>query len=193
MHRMGVAHRERNVVVVCNHRSMFDFVMALLAFRRLGRYPRVIVASEYFERRFAGWALRLAGAVPLDRRNPTQYYETAKAVLDAGIPIVILPEGKLSGTAGDPVSHGQFKRGAARLAAKCDVSVWALGHVGTDALWPRGRAFPRLNPFRRRPVVVLGAADVVWMSGDEVRDTIMLESIVADLLVEANEIFEAVQ
>ena len=169
--RMGAAARERTAVVVCNHRSMFDFVMGLVAFRRIARYPRVVVASEYFDRRFAGWALRRAGAVPLDRDDPTAYYDTARRVLDAGVPILILPEGKLSGTPGDPTSMGEFKRGAARLAAKCDVPVWALGHVGTEYVWPRGRAYPRLNPLRRRRVLLLGAEDIVAMSGDEKADT----------------------
>lgn len=183
--RSGVADQEQVAVVICNHRSMFDFAMGLVAFRRFGRFPRVVVRSNYFDRRLAGWALRQAGAIPLDRQNLEDYYRRAKAVLDAGMPIVIMPEGRLSGTPGDPTSLGQFKYGAARLAAKCDAPVWALAHVGTDTVWPRDAVAPRVRPFRRPLVVLLGAKEVVTMSGDEHADSEMLEQLTRDLLVEA--------
>lgn len=48
--------------------------------------------------------LRSAGAIPLDRNNPATHLEGALRVLDADIPILMMPEGVLSGEPGDPTS-----------------------------------------------------------------------------------------
>ena len=164
--RLEVAHRIRTGVVVTNHRSFFDVPMALVVFRRIRRYPRVLVAAHWFERPGTGQLLRLAGAIPLDRTNPAVHLEAARRVLGAGVPILVLPEGRLAGEPGRPTSTGEFKTGAARLAADCGVPVWALGHVGTDEVWPRDRALPRLNPLRRRRVVLVGSDRVREVDGD---------------------------
>lgn len=182
--RMGVAARTTTGIVVANHRSYFDAVMALVVFHRIRRYPRVVVAHEYFEMRVIGWMLRSAGAVPLDRDNPQTFDRAAAAVLGAGIPILVLPEGRLSGVRGEPTSLGPFKPGAARIAHALGQPVWALAHVGCDEVWPPGTRFPRMNPFRRREVLLLGADELVWMTGDAVRDTAMIRQMVHELLEE---------
>jgi 1-acyl-sn-glycerol-3-phosphate acyltransferase len=182
--RTDVARNTTTGIVIANHRSYFDAIMALIAFHRLRRYPRVVVAQEYFDMRFIGWMLRSAGSIPLDRDNPKTFDVAAHRVLDAGIPILVLPEGKLSGTPGDPTSLGQFKPGAARIAAALDEPVWALAHVGCDEVWPPGKRFPRLNPFRRKRVLLLGATDLVWMNGDTDADTERLRDLVGKLLEE---------
>lgn len=191
-HRMDVSQRYRTGVVVTNHRSLFDVAVGLVAFHRIRRYPRTIVAAEWFERRTTGWALRAAGALPIDRTDPSAYYEAAQEVLDAGIPILVLPEGRLAGDPDDRTSVGDFKTGAARLALTCDVPVFALGIVGADDVWPAGRIVPRLNPFRRRRVVLLGAAEALHLEGDDVRAaTEIIRGTVVELLGEAVQLYEA--
>ncbi|MDH3754910.1 MAG: 1-acyl-sn-glycerol-3-phosphate acyltransferase, partial [Acidimicrobiia bacterium] len=152
------------------------------------RYPRVVVASEWFERRSTGWALRAAGALPIDRSDPSTQYAAARRVLDAGIPILVLPEGQLSGDPTDPTSVGVFKTGAARLALHCNSPVWPLAIVGADDVWPIGNRLPRLNPFRRRCVLVLGAEELLTVEGDRRLATEQIRTAVVRLLREAVEL-----
>ena len=185
--RLGVASRHRTAVVVTNHRSFFDVAVGLVAFHRIGRYPRVVVASEWFERRSTGWALRAAGAVPIKRSDPASYYEQARRLLDTGTPILLLPEGRLAGEPGDPTSVGTFKTGAARLALYCGADVWPLAIVGSDDVWPRGKRVPRLNPFRKRTVLLLGAQNMLSLDGDVPAATDQIRDAVVALLHEAVE------
>jgi putative phosphoserine phosphatase/1-acylglycerol-3-phosphate O-acyltransferase len=189
--RMDIAVDLRYAIVVANHRSFFDVLVVLSGFRRMQRYPRLLVAIEYFERRSTGWALRAIGAVPVDRKRPGDIEARVRAVLDAGIPIFMLPEGRLAGTPGDPLSLGEFRTGAARIANSCGAQVWALGHVGTDALWPRTARLPRLNPFNRKEVVAVGSPIELTMTGDAVSDTAMIRADISELLVEAQSIRQA--
>ena len=191
--RLQIAERHRTAVVVANHRSFFDAMVGLVVFHRLGRYPRVIVAEHWFRRRITGTLLRSAGAIPMDRQNAAVHLEGARRVLDAGIPILVMPEGVLSGTPGDPTSLGRFKTGAARLAHHCDAQVWPLALVGTDVVWPRNRRFPRvgINPPRRHHVVVLGDDRLVPVEGDAVADTERVRERMVSLLHEATELRSA--
>lgn len=187
--RLGVGTRHHTAVVVVNHRSLFDVLVGLVAFHRIRRYPRVVVASEFFERRVIGWALRAAGALPIDRADPGRFYDHARRVLDAGQPVIVMPEGKLSGDPADRTSVGAFKTGAARLALHSGAGVWALAIVGSDDVWPRDKRGPRLNPFRRRTVLLLGGAELVYVTG-EVRDaTEQIRTAIVELLEEAVELY----
>lgn len=191
--RLDVAHHNRTAVVIANHRSLFDAAVGLVAFRRLKRYPRVIVASHWFERRATGPLLRLAGAIPIDRADPAMYLEEAKRVLDHGIPILILPEGRLSGEPGRPTSTGEFKTGAARLAAHCGTAVWPLALVGTDEVWPRGQRRPRWGLRRSRHVVLLGHERLLPVNGDPRGATDQIAREVVVLLEEAVELHDSLQ
>jgi 1-acyl-sn-glycerol-3-phosphate acyltransferase len=179
--RMGLA-RTDNGIVVCNHRSMLDVAVGLVAFRRVGRYPRLAVAQEYFARRPFGWALRVAGAIPVDRANPIGAVRRVAAVVESGTPIVILAEGRLHVDADDPTTTGVFKTGAARIAFGSKLPVWPIALAGTDRAWPPHRAFPHLFP--RRTVRILGARELLWMEGDPVTDTARLRAEVESLLRE---------
>lgn len=187
--RLGVAARHRTAVVVVNHRSLFDALVGLVAFHRIRRYPRVVVASEFFESRITGWLLRAAGALPIDRSDPGRFYEDARRVLDSGQAVIVMPEGKLTGDPGDRTSVGTFKTGAARLALHCDAGVWALAIVGSDDVWPKGKRVPRLNPFRRRTILLLGAPELLHVSGEVREATDQIRDAVVDLLHEAVELY----
>jgi 1-acyl-sn-glycerol-3-phosphate acyltransferase len=180
--QLDVAHRVRTAVVIANHRSLFDAAVGLIAFHRLKRYPRVIVASEFFERRTTGPLLRMAGAIPMNREDPSVHLDAAKRVLDAGIPLLVLPEGRLCGEPGRPTTTGEFKTGAARLAAHCGAQVWPLALVGTDEIWPRDRKAPRWGSRRGRHVVLLGHEETFDVDGDPRRCTDELRVEMTELL-----------
>ena len=188
--RLHIAEEHRTAVVVANHRSFFDAIVGLVVFHRLGRYPRVIVAAHWFERRLIGMLLRSAGAIPMDRNDAAVHLEGARRVLDADIPILVMPEGVLSGEPGDPTSLGEYKTGAARLAHHCDVQIWTLALVGSDVVWPQGRRFPRfgINPLRRHHVLVLGDDHLIPVDGDAAADTERMREHMVKLLHEASEL-----
>jgi 1-acyl-sn-glycerol-3-phosphate acyltransferase len=191
--QLQMAEQHRTAVVIANHRSFFDAIVGLVVFHRLRRYPRVIVAEHWFERRIIGILLRSAGAIPMDRNDPAVHLEGARRVLDADIPILVMPEGALSGEPGDPTSVGRFKSGAARLADYCDVQIWTLALVGSDLVWPRGRRFPRfgIKPLRRHHVLVLGDDNLIPVDGDAAADTERIRERMVKLLHEANELRSA--
>ena len=185
-HNLGVADRTRTAVVIANHRSFFDVAVALVVFRRLGRYPRVIVASNWFEGPVTGRLLRLAGAIPIDRTDPALHLAAARRVLGAGIPIVILPEGTLSGEPGRPTTTGEFKTGAARIAAHCGAGVWPVAIVGSDDVWPKGATRPRFGWRTSRHVLLHGHDHLLAVDGDDPRvATDRLRGTVTELLEEA--------
>ena len=129
----------------------------------------------------------------MDRDDPTVHLTGAQRVLDAGNPILVMPEGLLAGDPGSPTSVGHFKTGAVRVAHHCDVPVWVLALVGSDEVWPRGRRFPRfgLNPFRRRHVLVLGDETLITVGGDATTDTEAVRDRMVALLGDAVELRSA--
>ena len=191
--RLQVAEHHRTAVVVVNHRSFFDAVVGLVVFHGLHRYPRVIVAAHWFEGRVIGPLLRRAGAIPMDREHAAGHLEAARRVLDAGFPILVTPEGVLSGEPDDPTSLGPFKTGAVRLAHHCDAGIWPLALVGTDSVWPRDRRFPRfgIKPLRRHHVLVLGDDHLIPIDGDAAADTERVRERMVELLHEATELRSA--
>ncbi len=191
--RLEIAERTRTAVVVANHRSFFDAIVGLVVFHRLRRYPRVMVAAHWFDRRWIGTLLRWGGALPMNRSDAAVHLEGARRVLDAGIPILVMPEGLLLGEPGDQTSLGKFKTGAARLAHHCDAPIWSLALVGTDSVWPPDRRFPlsAFNPLRRQHVLVLGDDQLIRVEGDAAADTDRIRERMGELLHEATELHSA--
>lgn len=182
LHQMERATTD-NGIVVCNHRSLFDVVLALVAFRRVGRYPRLAVAIEYFARRGAGLGLRLAGAVPIDRHNPAGTVDRLLEVVAAGTPIIVLAEGKLFYDPQRPASTGPFKTGAARVAHASGLPIWPMALCGTEHIWPPERTLPRLM-MRRVDLHLLGSPELFWTTGDARADTDRVQAEVERLLAQ---------
>lgn len=168
----------RTGVIVANHRSMGDAAIGMVVVHLFGHYPRVLVAREFVEDRWTRVLARAVGAIPVDReRGPNGALDPAVAALEAGAPIIVMPEGRLH-VDPDPDTTGPAKTGAARLAGRSGMPVVVAALSGTAEAWPPGRRLPRLNPFRR-PVVLCRVADEpVYVDGDDARgdtDTIMAE------------------
>jgi 1-acyl-sn-glycerol-3-phosphate acyltransferase len=181
--RMDLARTE-NGIVVCNHRSMLDVLIGLAAFRRLRRYPRLAVAGEYFRRPGLGWALRFAGAIPVDRDSPTGTVRRVNEVARAGIPVVILAEGRLHRDPDDPTTTAPFKTGAVRIAHQCELPIWAIALAGSDKIWPPDKMLPRVVPFHRKAVQLLGARELLYTDGDPQADIGRVRAEVEALLIE---------
>lgn len=149
----------KTAVIVANHRSMGDAIAGLVVLHHFGHYPRVLIAREWVEEGWTGYLARAIGAIPVDRRgDPARALDPAIEALQAGPPILVMPEGRLH-RSDDPDSVGEAKTGAVRLSTGADVPIVLAALSGTAEAWAPGRRLPRLNPFRRS-VVLCRVADV---------------------------------
>lgn len=131
------------IVLVSNHRSMFDPMVILQAFR--DRNIALISKVENFKIPIARRFFANAGYLPIDRKNAMRAMRTIKRgcemMKSSGVDIGIYPEGTRSKT-GELL---EFKPGAFLLAKKADAPVVVLTTSGTEKI-------PRRAPFRRTTV-----------------------------------------
>ncbi len=124
--------REGPVVFMANHQSYVD-VPALFFLKHQFKW----MADVYlFRIPFFGWAMRMAGYVPVRRGDPRSSLKTlrqAKDWLNRGVSIFIFPEGTRSRTG----TFGVFQMGGFRLAASTGIPIVPVVVVGTRQLLPR--------------------------------------------------------
>lgn len=169
------------VVLVTDHRSLFDVVAGLIVFHRYRRYPRVLIEKSYVENRWTRPFAHAIGAIPVDRTHHHGHASAAAVeALRSGATIVLLPEGRLHWDPDDPLSTGSASTGVSRIAAATGAPVVAVGMAGTEAVWPPGTKFPRLRLFRRWVVRVrISDAPVAFESDDDHR--VRTEQAMADV------------
>jgi 1-acyl-sn-glycerol-3-phosphate acyltransferase len=182
------ADRLKTAVIVANHRSMGDAIIGLVVLHHFGHYPRVLIAREFVEAGWTGVFARAGGCIPVDRGGDrTAALDPAVETLQAGPPILVMPEGRLHRD-DDPHTTGPAKTGVARLAARSGMPVVVAALSGTAEAWPAGRSLPILNPFRRRVVLCRVADEPFYVDGDDVReDTEHVMAEIRVLLRQANE------
>jgi len=157
-------------VIAVNHRSMFDVVAGLVCLHHFGHHPRLLVERKYVEGKWTAPFARAIGAIPVDRiKGGGTTVEDALATLRAGVPIVVMPEGKLHWDPSDPRATGPTRTGVSRLAVGAGVPVVPAALTGTERVMPHDARLPRFNPFRRKTVFCQVADDPLWLSGDDHR------------------------
>ncbi len=131
----GASLEDTPAVFVANHQSIFD-VPALLA--SVPGQARFMAKRELFRIPLFGWALWIAGFVPVDRRDRSRAAETfnqASQRLRAGASVVVYPE--------ETRSHDgrlrPFKRGGILLALKTGAPIVPVGVAGSFYAKPRHR------------------------------------------------------
>ena len=86
----------QGAVFVSNHRSSID---TLFLQQLIPRAIHYLIAREYVGRRFIGWPLRVAGAIPVNRGGiDTASTRQAIRLAQAGEMIGIFPEGRINTT-----------------------------------------------------------------------------------------------
>ncbi len=182
--RKGCADDLSLGIVVANHRSMFDVAAGLVCLHRLGHYPRLLIEKRYVESGWTGPAARAIGAIPVDRSGARgTSLEHALTALADGIPVLVMPEGKLYWDPDHPMSTGPARAGVSRLAVGGNVPVVPVGLSGTEHVMPAGARLPRFNPFRRKVVVCQVADEPMWLAGeDHEANTALVMAAVEDLL-----------
>ena len=130
------------LIIAANHMSNADppLIGGWLA-PALGRRPTFLAKESLFAGPL-GVLIRSLGAEPVKAGgSDIAAYRAAKAILDRGGVVAILPEGTRSfdGILGKP------KPGVSLLATRTGAPVLAVGVSGTDALLARGRRLPRFG------------------------------------------------
>lgn len=124
---------DRPYVVISNHESTSDpFLLCSLPFDM-----RFIAKEELFRAPLVGWLMRLSGDIPLirkDKGSVGQMFADCRKTLDAGVPVMIFPEGTRS-------PDGEllpFKDGAFQIAIDAQVPLLPLALGGTRQCRPKG-------------------------------------------------------
>jgi len=153
-------------VYMANHQSLFDIPVLLAT---LPGKTRFLAKKSLFQIPIFGWAMSIAGFIPVDRRDRStarDMFAEAIARLRAGVSLLVFPEETRSL---DGKVHA-FQRGGFLLAMKSGLPIVPVGLNGTFDVQPR-RSF-LIRP--RRIVVNYGAP--VQTDGVELRSKRVLVS-----------------
>ena len=129
-------------IVVFNHVSNVDPLIAAHFVYDHGRLPRYLAKSGLFKNRVLGFFLTAAGQIPVERltKSAVGAYDAAVAAVRNGECVVVYPEGTLTR---DPAQWPMTgKTGAARIALETGCPVIPVGQWGPQQL---------LAPYARRP------------------------------------------
>ena len=131
--------RRGGVVLTFNHHSYLDFVMvAWPLVRQLGRPVRFLAKREIWASRWTGWAVRLVGAVPVDRdssRARAGALDAAVTALRDGECVVVAPEQTISPS----FEILPLRTGAVRMAQRSGVPIVPVLGWGTHRVYTKGR------------------------------------------------------
>ena len=168
-------------VVVFNHISHIDPLLAAHFLYDHGRLPRYLAKSGLFKNRFLGRFLRDAGQIPVERlsRNAVGAFDAAVEAIHKGECVVVYPEGTLTR---DPDLWPMVgKTGAARIALATGAPVIPVGQWGAHEVLPPYTARPRLVPRRR---IVMKAGDPVDLSDlvDRPRSTAVINEATSRIM-----------
>lgn len=142
---------EGPVILAANHRSLADLLFAAALYHRWGWPVRSLVAASYFEKPGIGFLLRSLGCIPVSGREAVG---KAAEVLSEGTSVAIMPEGRIvRPEEWQPTGVGEARTGVGRLALESKRPVISLGAAGTEVLWPRKSALPKIRPWKR-PLLV---------------------------------------
>jgi 1-acyl-sn-glycerol-3-phosphate acyltransferase len=148
-------------LVVFNHISHADPLMAAHFVYDHGRLPRYLAKSTLFKNPALGGFLRGVGQIPVERltRNAIGAYDVAVAAVRSGECVVVYPEGTL--TRDPDLWPMTGKSGAARIALATRCPVIPVGQWGSQDLLAPYALKPDLLPRKR---VIMKAGDPVDLS-----------------------------
>lgn len=128
-------------IAISNHSSHIDTTAIFGALpRRLSRNLAAGAAADYFfKERFKSIGTRLFfNAYPIDRGGMRGHAGLSGRLLDAGVPLLIFPEGTRSRTG----AMAKFRTGVAALSIQHEVPIVPIALVGAYAAMPYGQRLP---------------------------------------------------
>ena len=148
-------------IVVFNHVSHVDPLIAAHFVYDHGRLPRYLAKSGLFKNKALAGFLRAAGQIPVERltKSAVGAYDAAVAAVRNGECVVVYPEGTLTR---DPAQWPMTgKTGAARIALETGCPVIPVGQWGPQQLLAPYAKRPHLFP---RKHITMRAGDPVDLS-----------------------------
>jgi 1-acyl-sn-glycerol-3-phosphate acyltransferase len=148
-------------IIVINHISHVDPLMAAHIVYDHGRLPRYLAKSGLFRNRGLAFFLTAAGQIPVERlsRNAVGAYDAAVRAVREGECVVVYPEGTITRDPdGWPMTG---KSGAARIALATGCPVIPVGQWGAQELLAPYAKRPDLFP---RKLVTMKVGDPVDLS-----------------------------
>lgn len=130
----------KNYIIVANHQSLLDILAVTAA---LPLNFKFLAKKELFYIPFMGWAMAMAGYVPVDRASHESGKKAVRKIgglLKKGLSVLLFPEGTRSP---DGKIHA-FKMGAFKIAHEHDLEILPVVIDGT------GTALPKKSLFLRR-------------------------------------------
>lgn len=181
----GLEHvpRDGGAVLAFNHHSYVDFVMvAWPIVLRCRRPVRFLAKREMWRSRSVGWAVRWAGAIPVDRGSDAARARALRLAVDAlgaGDLVAVAPEQTISAS----FELLPLRTGAVRMAQQAGVPIVPVAGWGTQRVRTRGSRF---RPCVGLPITVrFGAPLTIDQDEDVVAATdrlrVALESLVHDV------------
>lgn len=149
--------QDRPTLVCGNHRSLFDVFCAAAFCATTNLGCRFLVQATFFDNAITGRWLRRIGCIPLNTETKEAAFAEARASLESGQLIGIMPEGRLVPAHERLPQVGPARPGASELATLAGAYLRPIAFHNTEKVWPRGK-WPR---FRwRRPHVTMQLSDV---------------------------------
>jgi putative phosphoserine phosphatase / 1-acylglycerol-3-phosphate O-acyltransferase len=175
-------------ILASNHRSYFDVVALAIVASRIGRPVRFLAKKEIFDAPIIGQIARAIGGISVDRASDSaarsdEPLAAARRALEAGEPVVILPQGTIPRGRAFFDTKLRGKTGTARLAATTGAPVIPIGIWGTERVWPRSSRVPDITAVAHPPKVVVRVGKPVHIElRDAVDDTEAIMDAISALL-----------
>lgn len=143
----GVDNLPKGSFILCpNHESHLDALFIISCLPHKHQMTLCIFAKiEFFGTIITRQIARMVRAIPVDRKgDPRQAMETGAALLKAGRPVLIHPEG----TRTQDGTLKFFRRGAAHLSLQTGVPLIPVRINGAFNIYPSHARFPKLVSFQ---------------------------------------------
>ena len=173
--------QDRPTIAAGNHQSLLDVFLAAAFCYSTDVSCRFMVQARYFDNKIAGRWLRRIGCIPLSSETKESAFAEARASLERGELIGIMPEGRLTKPEDRDPQVGPFRPGVAELARESGALVRPITFHQSGLAWPRGK-WPKLR-LRRRPHVSMVLGDPIDLSGatDQENAKLIEDSVTAAL------------
>ena len=135
--------KEGPILLVCNHKHVFDQCFVIIATKRPIRY---MAKKEYFDGKLA-WFFKLAGCIPVDRSiHDDKAKAAALEVLELDGAVGLFPEGTRNKT--NDKFLLEFKFGTVSMAQKTGATIVPCGLTGDYKFWSKNLMFRVGKPFK---------------------------------------------
>lgn len=145
----NVSTTGKGCLLLFNHSSHFDIPVLYAYFPRSFRFGAKI---ELFKIPIFGWAMKLCGVLPIDRRNRNKVmkiYQEAITRVDNGECFALAPEG----TRQPEPKLGSFKRGPFEFAINAGMDIVPVVLAGTYSVLPRSAVWVNQGRWTRQVIM----------------------------------------